>query len=121
MTSLSKTLAEAKVLYANGVAGLHDYGIIGKKIQNHVLQMWRDYFCVDDIETPHLLLEEVLKRSGHLDRFNDYVVYDYEGNSHRADHLAVSEDYRNERELSQVLREEKTLGDNQTTEFTPII
>lgn len=77
-----------------GLSGYQDYGILGTKIKNKVVSIWRDFFVNDDtdtiveIETPNVMPYASLKASGHVDRFTDFVVYDSEGNCYRADHLA---------------------------------
>lgn len=76
-----------------GFSGYQDYGILGSKLKNKLLDLWRNTFINDDtdtiveIETPNVMLYDILKASGHVDRFTDYVVYDENGVCHRADHL----------------------------------
>ena len=77
-----------------GLSGYQDYGILGTKIRNKVVSLWRDFFINDDsdtiveIETPNIMPYNTLKASGHVDRFTDFVVYDVNGVCYRADHLA---------------------------------
>lgn len=82
-----------------GLSGFHDYGILGKKMKNKIISLWRDTFINDptdtivEIETPNIISYDVLKASGHVDRFTDLVVsvVDQKTNTvktHRADHLA---------------------------------
>ena len=74
-----------------GLAGFQDYGIIGCQIKNRLLNIWRDFFLgvdIHEVELPSIMPHAVLKASGHVDRFTDYVVYDHSGCCHRADHLA---------------------------------
>lgn len=75
-----------------GVAGLYDYGPPGCALQANILSLWRQHFVLEEqmleldttIMTPH----EVLKTSGHVDRFTDYMVKDLKtGDFFRADHL----------------------------------
>ncbi len=74
-----------------GFSGFHDYGILGTKLKNNFLREWRDMFLhnenIDEIETPIVMPYEILKTSGHVDRFTDYVVTDKNGEVYRADHL----------------------------------
>lgn len=76
-----------------GFSGYQDYGILGCRVKNKLLEIWRNTFINDDsdtiveIETPNVMLYDILKASGHVDRFTDYVVYDEAGVCHRADHL----------------------------------
>ena len=70
----------------NGMAGFQDYGILGTIVKNKLLNNWRQYFISDniyEIETPNIVMCDILKNSGHIDRFTDYMVQDK-----RADHLA---------------------------------
>src|SRR3990172_5891817 len=82
-------------LHYGGISGFHDYGIIGHKIKTKLLEHWRNTFLfkdeIDEIETPAIMPYEILKISGHVDKFTDYVVYDKSGKCFRADHLV--EDY----------------------------
>lgn len=74
-----------------GSTGYQDYGIIGTQIKNKLLNIWRNFFLGDEIhevELPSIMPHAVLKASGHVDRFTDYVVYDAFGMCHRADHFA---------------------------------
>jgi glycyl-tRNA synthetase len=74
-----------------GFSGFQDYGILGLQIKNKLLNLWRDFFLgtdVHEVEIPSIMPHAVLKASGHVDRFTDYIVYDNEKICHRADHLA---------------------------------
>jgi glycyl-tRNA synthetase len=73
-----------------GDAGFHNYGILGKRIKNHLVDLWRLHFMCDsivEIETPALMPSRILEASGHVERFTDYIVTDTLGIEHRADHL----------------------------------
>lgn len=74
------------------VAGLYDYGPPLTLLQQHVLQEWRAHFCLEDnmleLECTNLTPEQVLRTSGHVERFADYMVTDtVTGDIFRADHL----------------------------------
>jgi len=77
-----------------GSSGFHDFGILGKKLKNKLVNMWRDYFINDEtdtiveIETPTIMPYDILNASGHVQRFTDYIVYDENNICYRADHLA---------------------------------
>lgn len=74
-----------------GLSGFQDYGIIGFKIKNKLINVWRKNFLTEEIhevEIPTIMPYAILKASGHVDRFTDYVVYDKNNLCHRADHLA---------------------------------
>ena len=75
-----------------GVAGFFDYGPPGCAIKQNVTQFWRHHFVLEEnmleIECPAVTPEPVLRASGHVDRFTDFMVTDVEtGDCHRADHL----------------------------------
>lgn len=74
-----------------GQAGYQDYGILGVRFKNNLIAVWRDHFLREDdifeIETPTIMPYDVLKASGHVDRFSDWVFYDDESGCHRVDQL----------------------------------
>ncbi|KAI9313324.1 hypothetical protein DFJ73DRAFT_884885 [Zopfochytrium polystomum] len=75
-----------------GVTGLYDYGPPGTALQNNIISIWRNHFVLEEdmleIECTNLTPEAVLKTSGHVDRFSDYMVKDaVTGDIFRADHL----------------------------------
>jgi glycyl-tRNA synthetase len=80
----------------SGIAGLYDYGPPGTALQTNILSLWRSHFVLQEdmleIETTNLTPEVVLKTSGHVDRFADYMVKDLvNGDIFRADHLIKNE------------------------------
>lgn len=90
------TLAENQFIIPSyqqyaGISGLHDYGIVGTRIKNNFLNQWRDFFLksdeIEEIETPTIMPYDLLKASGHVDRFTDFVTYDQNNTCFRADHL----------------------------------
>ncbi|KAI8998198.1 hypothetical protein BC832DRAFT_532888 [Gaertneriomyces semiglobifer] len=75
-----------------GIAGLYDYGPPGCALQNNILALWRQHFVLEEdmleVECTNLTPEAVLKTSGHVERFADYMVKDSKtGDIFRADHL----------------------------------
>ena len=74
-----------------GVAGLYDYGPPGTAVKANITQFWRQHFVFSEsmleIECPAVTPETVLKPSGHVDRFVDFMVTDEQGNCLRADHV----------------------------------
>jgi glycyl-tRNA synthetase len=75
-----------------GVSGLYDYGPPGCALQANIIDLWRKHFVLEEdmlevdctILTPH----EVLKTSGHVDKFADWMCKDPKtGEIFRADHL----------------------------------
>lgn len=74
-----------------GYSGFHDYGVLGIRIKNKLLNYWREFFLhqddINEIETPVVMPYDILKASGHVDKFTDYMVTDASGRNFRADHL----------------------------------
>ncbi|XP_068604059.1 glycine--tRNA ligase [Brachionichthys hirsutus] len=75
-----------------GVSGLFDFGPVGCALKNNILQVWRQHFIQEEqileVECTMLTPESVLKTSGHVDKFADYMVKDVKnGECFRADHL----------------------------------
>lgn len=75
-----------------GVAGLYDYGPPGCALQANILGLWRQHFVLEEqmleVDTTVMTPHDVLKTSGHVDRFTDYMVKDLKtGDFFRADHL----------------------------------
>ncbi|XP_058486606.1 glycine--tRNA ligase-like [Solea solea] len=75
-----------------GVSGLYDFGPVGCALKNNILQVWRQHFIQEEqileIDCTMLTPEPVLKTSGHVDKFADYMVKDAKtGECYRADHL----------------------------------
>ncbi|RMX45527.1 hypothetical protein pdam_00008406 [Pocillopora damicornis] len=75
-----------------GVAGLYDYGPSGCAMEANMINIWKSHFVLEEqmleirasLLTPH----SVLKTSGHVDRFADFMVKDIKtGDCYRADHL----------------------------------
>ncbi|CAG8522861.1 8559_t:CDS:10 [Funneliformis caledonium] len=102
MTAFNRTALEEvlkkRFFYApsfqayGGVAGLYDYGPPGCALQANIIDLWRKHFVLEEemlemdgsIMTP----AEVLKTSGHVDKFTDWMVKDLKiGEIFRADHL----------------------------------
>lgn len=78
-----------------GLTGYQDYSINGTKIKNNLIRLWRDEFIekssnIHEVDIPTVVHSSVLRASGHVDRFADYVVIDDTGTEHRADHLVKS-------------------------------
>lgn len=76
-----------------GLSGFQDYGVLGFKVKSKLLENWRNFFLneyndtIVEIETPVIAPYNLLKASGHVDRFTDFVVF-YKDEMYRADHLA---------------------------------
>ncbi|GFO25816.1 glycine--tRNA ligase-like [Plakobranchus ocellatus] len=89
-----------------GINGLYDFGPMGCAMKSNLLQAWRKHFVLEEqmleVDTAMLTPEPVLKASGHVDRFQDYMVKDLKnGECFRADHLI-------EATLEKLLEDKKT-------------
>lgn len=76
----------------SGVAGLYDYGPTGAALQSNLLSLWRSHFIIEEemleLDTTIMTLADVLKTSGHVDKFADWMCKDPKtGEIFRADHL----------------------------------
>ncbi|TQS37577.1 hypothetical protein Golomagni_01945 [Golovinomyces magnicellulatus] len=75
----------------NGVGGLYDYGPPGCALQANIIDLWRKHFVLEEdmleVDCTSLTPEEVLKTSGHVDKFADWMCKDPKnGEIIRADH-----------------------------------
>ncbi|GMT18898.1 hypothetical protein PFISCL1PPCAC_10195, partial [Pristionchus fissidentatus] len=75
-----------------GVTGLYDFGPMGCALKQNMLSEWRKHFILEEgmleVDCSSLTPEPVLKASGHVDRFADWMVKDTKnGECFRADHL----------------------------------
>jgi glycyl-tRNA synthetase len=61
-----------------GVAGFYDFGPLGARLKNKIIQKWREYYVIKEgffeIDSPNVMPEEVLKASGHVNHFVDAMV-----------------------------------------------
>ncbi|CAG8511753.1 3350_t:CDS:10 [Ambispora gerdemannii] len=75
-----------------GVAGLYDYGPPGCALQANILDLWRRHFVLEEdmleVDCTIITPSDVLKTSGHVEKFADWMVKDLKtGEIFRADHL----------------------------------
>lgn len=75
-----------------GVSGLYDYGPPGCALLANIVDTWRRHFVLEEdmleVECSMLTPHEVLKTSGHVDKFVDWMCKDPKsGEIFRADHL----------------------------------
>ncbi|KAI4213736.1 MAG: hypothetical protein LQ351_003702 [Letrouitia transgressa] len=75
-----------------GISGLYDYGPPGCSLQANIIETWRKHFVLEEdmmeLDCTMLTPHEVLKTSGHVDRFADWMCKDPKsGEIFRADHL----------------------------------
>ena len=61
-----------------GLAGLYDYGPVGSRIKDNITRIWKEMMLsegvVAEFDGTSLTHEDVLKASGHYDRFFDFFV-----------------------------------------------
>lgn len=75
-----------------GVAGLYDYGPPGCALLTNIIDLWRKHFVLEEdmmeLDCTALTPHEVLKTSGHVDKFSDWMCKDPKnGEIIRADHF----------------------------------
>lgn len=75
-----------------GVSGLYDLGPPAVSVKTNMLALWRRYFVQEEnmleVETTAILPHDVLKASGHVEKFCDILVFDeVTRECYRADHL----------------------------------
>eukprot|EP01135_Chromosphaera_perkinsii_P008849 Nk52_evm44s1485 gene=Nk52_evmTU44s1485 len=75
-----------------GVGGLYDFGPVGCSIKANIISFWRQHFVLEEqmleIDSSIMTPENVLKASGHVERFSDFMCRDLVTNEYyRADHL----------------------------------
>ncbi|EAQ91331.1 hypothetical protein CHGG_03266 [Chaetomium globosum CBS 148.51] len=108
-----------------GVSGLYDYGPPGCALQANIIDLWRKHFILEEdmlevdctVLTPH----EVLKTSGHVEKFADWMCKDPKnGEILRADHFVedvLESRLKGDKEArGQKVEEKADVGDGQKTE-----
>ncbi|KHN95088.1 glycyl-tRNA synthetase 1 [Metarhizium album ARSEF 1941] len=75
-----------------GVGGLYDYGPPGCSLQANIVDLWRKHFILEEdmleVDCTALTPHDVLKTSGHVDKFADWMCKDPKnGEILRADHF----------------------------------
>lgn len=109
-----------------GVSGFFTYGPPGCALKTNIIQQWRNHFVIEEqlmeIEDTFIMPHPVLKASGHVDRFSDFLVRDEkdEKKFYRADKLLedVMDAKLAEAGLSDALKKEYTVVRNQADAFS---
>jgi len=75
-----------------GVTGQYDFGPMGCALKSNIISEWRNFFVLEEqmleVDCTILTPENVLKASGHVERFADFMVKDVKnGECFRLDHL----------------------------------
>jgi glycyl-tRNA synthetase len=78
--------------FGSGVAGFFDFGPPGCSLQANIVETWRRHFVLEEdmleVDSPMITPYAVLKASGHVERFCDFVAKDsVNGDILRADHV----------------------------------
>lgn len=89
-----------------GVGGLYDFGPPGCAVRSNILEQWRRHFILTEnmleVSCSNLTPYPVLKTSGHVDKFTDFLVKDTgNGECYRADKVV-------EEHLDALLENKKT-------------
>eukprot|EP00440_Ansanella_granifera_P047660 gb/GFBE01051623.1/.p1 GENE.gb/GFBE01051623.1/~~gb/GFBE01051623.1/.p1 ORF type:complete len:682 (+),score=172.91 gb/GFBE01051623.1/:1-2046(+) len=109
-----------------GVAGFFTYGPPGCAVKNNLIRAWRQHFVISEhlleVEDTCIMPHPVLKASGHVDRFNDFMVKDVldESKFFRADKLLedVMEEKLKAADLTEAQRQEYTSVRNQADAYS---
>lgn len=63
-----------------GVGGFWTYGPPGAAVKQNLIALWRKHFIVEEnlleVDDTNIMPYDVLKTSGHVDRFSDFIVKD---------------------------------------------
>jgi len=108
------------------VSGFYTYGPPGCALKTNIIQQWRNHFVIEEqmmeIEDTNIMPYPVLKASGHVDRFSDFLVRDTsdEKKFFRADKLLedVMEEKLKDKGLSADKTKEFTLVKNQADAYS---
>jgi len=78
-----------------GVTGQYDFGPMGCAMKSNLINAWRSFFILEEqmleVDCTMITPENVLKASGHVDRFADLMVKDMKnGECFRLDHFIKS-------------------------------
>lgn len=98
------------------VAGFYTYGPPGCAVKNNIIRAWRQHFVVEEglleVEDTNIMPHPVLKASGHVDRFNDFMVKDV---------VETEKFYRADKLLEDVMEkklEDPNINESQRVEYT---
>ncbi|KAF7684310.1 Glycine--tRNA ligase [Astathelohania contejeani] len=92
----TKFFIQPTALIYGGISGLYDYGPFGCALKQNLINKWRQFFIDEEglyeIDASILTPYNVLKASGHVEKFTDLLIFDQvNGECYRADHLLESE------------------------------
>jgi len=108
-----------------GVSGFFTYGPPGCALKTNIIQQWRNHFVIEEqlmeIEDTFIMPHPVLKASGHVDRFSDFLVRDEkdEKKFFRADKLLEDVmDAKLKEKISEEQKKEYTVVRNQADAYS---
>jgi glycyl-tRNA synthetase len=109
-----------------GVSGFFTYGPPGCALKTNIIQQWRNHFVIEEqmmeIEDTNIMPHPVLKASGHVDRFSDFLVRDTadEKKFFRADKLLedVMEEKLKAKDITDAQAKEYTVVRNQADAYS---
>jgi glycyl-tRNA synthetase len=113
--------------YRGDNRGLFDYGPPGCALQANIIDAWRRHFVLEEnmleVDTTVITLEQVLKTSGHVDKFADWMCKDaIKGDYLRADHLVENVlKARLERGTKGLLKESAKLNEETIARYSHIL
>lgn len=63
-----------------GTGGFYTYGPPGAAVKQNLIALWRNHFVIEEnlleVDDTCIMPHEVLLTSGHVERFNDFIVKD---------------------------------------------
>ena len=63
-----------------GVGGFYTYGPPGAAVKQNLIDLWRKHFVIEEnlleVDDTNIMPYDVLHTSGHVERFNDFIVKD---------------------------------------------
>ena len=109
-----------------GVGGFYTYGPPGAAVKQNLISLWRNHFVIEEnlleVDDTNIMPHEVLLTSGHVERFNDFIVKDSKDPKifFRADKLLedVMDQRMSEKGVSEEKRVELTKVKNQADAYT---
>ncbi|KAL1523968.1 hypothetical protein AB1Y20_018884 [Prymnesium parvum] len=109
-----------------GVGGFYTYGPPGAAVKQNLISLWRNHFVIEEnlleVDDTCIMPHDVLFTSGHVERFNDFIVKDAKDPKifFRADKLLedVMEQRLNEKGVSDEMKQELTKVKNQADAYS---
>jgi len=101
-----------------GVGGFYTYGPPGSAVKQNLINLWRKHFVIEEnlmeVDDTNIMPHDVLFTSGHVERFNDFIVKDTgdPNKFYRADKLLE--------EIMDAKLAEKDVTEEKRVEFTRV-